>query len=348
MELGSEFSLNISDLYLKDNTVFSYLKEYNTIYLDSGRSCIKLLSDTFDLGNVLIPEYICDSVIAAFGSREIIYYKLNSNFEIDIDDISAKINENTKIFFLMHYFGSIQPLHLLKNLKELQSKMNFIIIEDTTHSFYSNVNTIGDYCVCSLRKWFALPDGGVLYSKNSLEIYHKNALSKNRDIGKIYPFILKQLFIDGKISDKSLYRELFITNEKLFDVRNCMYSISDISLFLLNCYDILSLKNQRIINYRYLESKLNTIGINSIISLSDTDCPYVLPLLVLNRDKFRKYLNQHNIYCAVHWPLDKAIHVNMRVNKLSERIISLPIDQRYGASGMDYLFSKINDYYMGE
>lgn len=42
-------------------------------------------------------------------------------------------------------------------------RYGFSIVEDTTHSVFSVRRTIGDLCVCSLRKWFALPGGGALY-----------------------------------------------------------------------------------------------------------------------------------------------------------------------------------------
>lgn len=41
--MGYDFNIDVRDLSLKEYTVFEYLKKYNTVFLDSGRSCIKIL-----------------------------------------------------------------------------------------------------------------------------------------------------------------------------------------------------------------------------------------------------------------------------------------------------------------
>ena len=42
--MGYDFNLEVRRLTLKEDNVFNYLKDYNCIYVDSGRSCIKLIS----------------------------------------------------------------------------------------------------------------------------------------------------------------------------------------------------------------------------------------------------------------------------------------------------------------
>ena len=345
MELGSEFSIDVCDISRKDNNIYEYLDQYNLMLLDSGRSCLKLLSNTLEKGDVLLPEYICESVINAFTGRNIVYYKILPNLEIDFFDLSQKLNGNIKILFLMHYFGKMQPNNILNKIQKLKENLSITVIEDTTHSIFSNPHTIGDYCICSIRKWFALPDGGLLYSQNKTPISRHKKLQKNTDIGKIYPFILKQLFLEGVINEKETYRNLFVKFENRFDTRTSIMSISDISRFMLECYDVNKLKRQRKSNYIYLQDKLSSLGITPLNSISNRECPFVFPIMIPNRDNFRQYLIQHNIYCAIHWPMDNSSCISPVATDINNKIISLPIDQRYSENELDYLYKIIAGYF---
>ncbi len=55
MEIGSEFQLVFEDLKKCDNHIFHYLEEYHTLYADSGRTAINLLSHIVGEGEILMP-----------------------------------------------------------------------------------------------------------------------------------------------------------------------------------------------------------------------------------------------------------------------------------------------------
>jgi hypothetical protein len=67
--------------------------------------------------------------------------------------------------------------------------------------------------------------------------------------------------------------------------------------------------------------------------------------MVPDRDDFRKYLMENSIYCAVHWPFDGLAREERPLAvSLSNNILSLPIDQRYGEKEMAYLANVIDAY----
>ena len=68
MELGSNFDLDVNDLYVKSNNVITYLSKYNTVWFNYGRSAIKAINIPQGR-NVLLPEFICESVISCFFGR---------------------------------------------------------------------------------------------------------------------------------------------------------------------------------------------------------------------------------------------------------------------------------------
>ena len=67
MEIGSFFSspkcLSKCD---HEKTVISMLNEFNCSFYANGRSAIKDLIDSQNITKVLLPEYVCDSVINSF------------------------------------------------------------------------------------------------------------------------------------------------------------------------------------------------------------------------------------------------------------------------------------------
>lgn len=345
VQLGSEFDLNLHDLKIVPNSVFEYFKDMNYCLFESGRSALKAIAAVMGGGQVLIPEYICESVIKCFPIDQIAFYKLKENLQIDADDLLNKINRNTAAVYLMHYFGSLQPESVLPLLREEKEKYGFSIIEDTTHSIFSQKQTVGDYCVASLRKWFALPNGGVLYSNNSFCLNSCYDRPRSTDNDKAYAMILKNLHLSGRIDCNLEYRTIFTACEEKLDKQNEIKRISDLTEFLLNCNDICEMVKRRTSNLNYLKNKLSSTGIKEMCDFTQSDCPFTLPIVVPDRDDFRKYLMENNIYCAVHWPFDGLAREERPLAvSLSNSMLSLPIDQRYGEEEMVYLLNVIDAY----
>ena len=93
MELGSNFDLDISDLCYKSNNVKEYLRENNAWYGNCGRAAIKKCIKSYEKGKVLLPTYICKSVIDCFSENfEIDFYMVNENFPQDLPDQSQNFH----------------------------------------------------------------------------------------------------------------------------------------------------------------------------------------------------------------------------------------------------------------
>ncbi|MCI9176213.1 MAG: hypothetical protein HFH49_15030 [Lachnospiraceae bacterium] len=172
MELGSEFDLDFSQLTETSDTIFSYLKEFPALYTDSGRSALRLLSGRLAGAKILAPDYICRSVTDALPKDcKVIYYSVDRRFRIDLEQLEELIRKHSARFlYLMYYFGPLQPEDTRKRIAEWKEIYGLTVIEDTTHSLFTARKTVGDYCIASLRKWFPIPDGGVLYAGEKFPI----------------------------------------------------------------------------------------------------------------------------------------------------------------------------------
>lgn len=345
MELGGEFNLNLNALSETTHSVASYLSCEAPLFFDSGRSALRFAARSLRPGTVLLPEYLCDSVISAFSGHALRFYRLTPSLEIDTDDLAAKLDGDVSAVFLMHYFGALQPQSTLQMLTEARSRFGFTIVEDTTHSVFSARRTVGDLCVCSLRKWFALPGGGALYGPQTAVLAERAMPPCKTDNTRAYGMVEKSLFLQGKLDCNAEYLRIFRETEEALDTQTELFAISDFSRFLLRVIDTDALTARRRRNYAQLKIALSQLGISPICQVSDSDCPLVLPIWAENRNALRAYLMEHKIYCAVHWPFD-GIQPQERplAQELAAHMISLPIDQRYGAAEIDYLIQTIQAY----
>jgi len=347
MELGSEYNLSLSELKKSENNLFSYLSMFpNAIFLDSGRSAIRYLSCQLnEQDEILLPEYICESVINCFRKDKISFYSISPDFIIDVDDLQRKITPNTKVIFLMHYFGVVQSEKILFEISKIAEQHNCVILEDVTHCIFTTKKTVGDYVVLSIRKWMPIPNGGVFWAINDKLKIHKLKLKKSTDNDRAYGMVLKDLFLHDVLECKSAYRGIFLECEKHLDEQREIYLLSDFAEYIISCIDVENLVRRRKANYQMLSSLLAKQGILPSLKITDCSCPFSFILRIPRRDDFREFLTANNIFCAVHWPSD-GIMENQRQQavKNSEELISLPIDQRYDQKHMEYLAWVISQY----
>lgn len=347
MELGSEYNLSLTDLTVKENNIFRYLSGYqNVYYFDSGRSALKDVVKGFaEDDEVLLPEFICESVTNCFEGATIKFYKLHQDFTIDFEDLKSKCSSCTKIIFLMHYFGALQPKEDLQKLKQLASDRNVVIIEDTTHSIFSKTSTVGDYMVCSIRKWLPIPKGGVLYYNTNKFYLNAPTYVQSKDNERSYGMVLKDLSFTRNLDVNSVYREIFAQCEERLDQQKDIYMLSDFSRFIASCVDIGQLQYLRKRNYGLLAQRLLHEGFTPVMQIHAEETPLVYLLRVRERNILRAYLMDYNIYSAVHWPFDGIQAESRRfAAQNAEELISLPIDQRYDEAHINYLADVLAGY----
>ncbi len=345
MELGSEFELSFADLERVEDSIFEYLKDFNSIYMNSGRSAARLLNTMLQGKKILLPSYICDSVIDVYkSSMEIVYYNIDKRLGIDLEDLLSKLSDDIDIVYLMHYFGKVQEESVLSNIIEKQEEYHFVIIEDTTHSVFSNPNTIGDYCICSLRKWFPISDGAVLYSKNGLDKVECKGVCRKVSYPKVDAMILKHSQIHRRVSCNSTYREIFVEEEERVEQEQDNYFLSEISEILLRCFSVNELISRRKDNCEYLVKNLPDKW-KTVFDMGSESVPLALPIYCSERDELREYLINNNIFCAVHWPIHEVSLIKRKdMKEMSESMLSLPIDQRYDKKNMEYLIKVLKGY----
>lgn len=335
IEIGSDFHAMEVTNDCKFN-IFNYLDGYNTVFFDSGRSALRTLLTFIPAKKVLLPGYICESVRTCFTESEVSYYNIDKNLQICWDDLLEKAKEHIDIVYLHFFNGYLDTSYDFKALVKLQQKYKFIIVEDTTHSLLTNKNTVGNYCICSLRKWFPIPDGGVLYSRRTIP--SEDYMERNEwCFEKQKAMELKSRYLSGEQIDKGEFLSRFTKCENDLDVQSEIYKLSDISEKILEKIDLEGVMDARRKNVRYLnefltESKIKRVALNGLGQV-----PLFYTILIKNRNKIRKWLIENRIYCPVHWPLYDEIEMISDSIYVNEHELSIPIDQRYTYSDMRYI-----------
>ena len=348
-EIGSYFHLTGKEKKADEINVPRWLNLGEDLtYTFSGRAAIDLaikdILRTRTVQKVYMPSYCCISMVQPF---------LNNNIKVIFYNVSyknGKINYNidTKqecdLFFAMNYFG-FQSAEINHYIAAFKNKGK-IVIEDITHSllcdepFYDS----SDYLVASLRKWVAIPTGGLLCKKRGkLEIKAK----KSGDLAvqeKMEAMQKKYLFLAGKINDKT---EFLVENAK-FDNQlihmDSTVGIDHMSAGILEEINIEEIKKQRRENafllYKELKKQPKISFLFPNIN-TETDTPLFVPIMMKKeeRDSLRNYLIQYGIYCPIHWPEVMGTKSNIRDYELS-----IICDQRYSKIDMIHIIEKINEW----
>lgn len=341
MEYGSDFSVDLASLQETEDTVYQRLSTFRTMYFDSGRSALRHLLRSIGRSRAALPAYLCDSILDCFPDSEVILYPVDDRLEIASEALDAIPWDSIDVFYLLHYFGHLQPRRVLDYIEEKKKQFGFTVIEDTTHSVFTRSVTVGDYCVCSLRKWFPIPDGGVLYSGRPLpeEGYADLARQKSR---RIVGMALKSLYLAGELDCKPAFRSILVETEQALDEQTDCRRISLVSELLLRCQSVGEMIRARRENHGEMTRLIGDL-LPEPFSRTADETPFTYVISTQRRDALRRALIEKSVYCAVHWPCPERVTQDSS-RRLSARLMSIPVDQRYNGADMAEIANMIRGY----
>ena len=327
--IGGEFQIAVTDILNAQNRHFEAPDVYT---YSSGRAALyqilKYLKQEKNVNHVLLPDFLCSSVLVPVKELglDFTFYPINEKLELEPATFQP-LYKNGIAVLLINYFGLQDLSNQINAIRELDEKS--IIIEDDVQAYYEFKKPLGDvdFKFTSLRKTFAVPDGGLVKTKNYLpRVTTPNTFGQY----KAAAALLKSMR-EGNFNDQ-IYLELFEKGESLIDgEQEC-----GMSLIAEKLYSFMNeehVKVRRLNNAEYLVEQLGKIGIKPLFPLLEDHVPLFIPVVLKNRDAVRKAMFQKEIFCPVHWPLD-GMDIK-RGEQMSREELSLIIDQRYGRKEMD-------------
>lgn len=353
MEIGSEFSLEkVNIKNRKVETIFHWANYYKYSYYSlSGRNSIMFLLDNINIEykKVLMPSYICDSVINAFIKYgfEIMFYNLDEKLNpIILENYGDK---EIGIFLHMGYYGFFTNETLESFIDKLKSKKT-LIIEDVTHTLFSKhkKNIKNDFVFASIRKWMGVPSGGILFSNEKFFVDNLKIPEKFIEIRKEGLKIKREYLETNEFELKNQYLDKIRNAEKILNKDYDIYAIDDLSKKIICNYNFNCMCSIRRENYIYLFEQLSKIENVKVVfeQTFDTETPLFFPIYVnKKRNILRKKLIEKSIYCPIHWPISNCLfeYINNSTQKIYDSILSIPCDQRYNTDDMQRIIDAIKD-----
>lgn len=335
IEFGSDFHL-INTYFLGRASLKNIYK--NAVFYANGRQCINSLILQYHWKRIWCPQYFCYEVISSIRNTGIdIKYYLDYPGYNDISAIKNIPFEEGDVLLRVNYFG----------MREFRTEKNIPIpvIEDHTHDLLGHWALYSDatWCIASLRKSLPLAEGGMLWSPQGYELKDKiQLLKENVDLAeeRWKAMELKSQYLARKISNKALYREMYMRTEKKLEF--LPFSLIDRkSQDVISRIDINAWYGQKKKNWDLL-SHLDLEGL-TILHPESWECNMYSFIILLEtemeRDRVRKKFIQSHIYPAILWNIPEMR--DEHVLDFSARMLSIHCDGRYKESDILKLIEKI-------
>ena len=257
MEYGSEFDWDSNAALLRREA--GELPVEDAKYYRSGRDALKALARALPTSRVLLPALSCDSMAVPFALNgwEVVYYKLRRDLSADTGDVLSKLSKGAVLIY-MRYFGL--PSFSDDFLRELKAKRSDVtLVEDRTQDIVvpRENGFVPDAMIASLRKWTALPEGGVLKTTLNVERGEYSPV-----FGQLRRAVMEEKSLYLKTWDEELKRAFMARlhgADALLDAEREPCAVSPEYSELLRRVDFGKIYSLRLENVRRLKARLTPL-----------------------------------------------------------------------------------------
>ncbi|MBI6547090.1 MAG: DegT/DnrJ/EryC1/StrS aminotransferase family protein [Cyanobacteria bacterium NC_groundwater_1444_Ag_S-0.65um_54_12] len=316
-------------------------------------------------GTMLLPAYCCSAVVQPFREAGVPcrFYPVNSQLQVDLVALRPLLDAAAAIQ-VIHYFGFPAADEVFK--------LGIPVLEDAVQALLDpDRRAQGDWAIASLRKFLPVPDGAFLWSRQPFVSPDLPAARGGLYGRKLFFRMLKHAAVCQQ-DTVSWWRanDGLIATEDALAAPVTPQGLSELTRETLRGSDLRAIAHRRRANYETLYAKLfgqppsadpdapspmanrSTQQLSSpatalikplFAALPPGVIPYGLPILCAERAALKNHLQEHGIYPVVHWELPDEISREAFPDAwwLSERILTLPVDQRYGQPEMAYIADAI-------
>lgn len=330
--IGGEFEIDLS-------IQREFVPQPDTYYYASGRTALYqiLRSIAPHRKKVWMPDWLCHTMVEAAerAKTKVVFYELGRDLKATLEALDKSGFRDGDAVLMVNYFGLQDLIPSAKAIKEQYP--HSIVIEDDVQAYWcfaEQENPYADFRFTSMRKAFAIPDGGLVKTLRPMpDVTGHNTFAPL----KVKAGVMKQHRGQDGIKDED-YLALFRQGDVLIS-ENYESSMSDDSKRLFAGTDFEQVKRQRQENAKVILEGLKSLGIKPLIEVPADAVPLFIPIYLENRDEVRRRMFQHEVFCPVHWPLGG---MNVKKGKdMAEHELSLICDQRYGVKEMNEIIKMI-------
>lgn len=314
-EIGGYFSL--------EAPLRSSLRK-DAYYFQSARAALTALLIELKPKRIFLPFFICDAVISSvqFAGVEFEFYALNQSLNVAKE---IHLNE-TDVLLYVDYFG-VASANVNKVLQRFNPRQ---VIIDCSQSYYAHYPD-ALACMYSPRKFFGVPDGGILQTDFPLH----NSYEQDQDSLSRSVHLLTRLAQGAQAG----YTPFQLAEESLNDPQP--RTMSQLTQRLLIACDEEQGKQIRLRNFAYLHQALSEIN-QLNLSLEGIAAPLCYPLLIQNSE-LRSRLLAQGVFVATYWKdVLTRVDAHSFESLMTHYCLALPIDQRYSEAHMQVILDVVN------
>ncbi len=273
----------------------------NGVLLNSARNALRHIVRQLNICSIHLPCYICPVVADALSEENVQIHR----YQLTEDFLPTQHFATDDFILYVNYFGVSG-----KRVEALAQRYPNLIV-DCAQAYFAKPK--GRASFSSPRKFFGVPDGGVAFQVPDVAYDVDDSSSR---MGHL---------IERKVNGPTPKGYTLFQSSEASLEHAPIFQMSHLTQSLLNKVNSKEAIKVRMANFNFLHERLNS---TFPFALADDDVPMVYPYLTENSG-LRQRLIDNKIFVARYWPnVEEA-------NQFSDRIVPLPIDQRYGLEDMD-------------
>jgi hypothetical protein len=301
----------------------------DSITYQSGRAAIRAVIEAAKFDKVLLPAYVCNSVINAVedSGATVEMYFLDADLYPKVK--THAISDRSALLYV-NYFGLCD-----KNVSRLTREFptDRLIIDNSQALFATHSGLLGT--VYSPRKFVGVPDGGLLYVSPHLDI----ELPKKEDSASMER--MRALMLRMAYSAREGYEDFQKIATSLKDT--APLRMSRLTMRLLQSVPWDQIKERRKENYLIIDERLAKYS-KRRWHLDENAVPMCYPFTPANHvaRHMRTELSARNIFVPQLW-LDASSRIEPDTVEytMTHDTLFLPIDQRLDRNQMEYVANVI-------
>lgn len=292
------------------------------IALNCGRNCLAYVIRARKIKIILLPKFICKSIIDICKREEVQvrYYSINEYLLPE-----NIILQEEEWLYIINYYGQLSN----QKIRMIYKKYHRVIIDHAQAYFQNPIKGIDTLYTC--RKFFGVPDGAFLYTDYILE----------QDIPQDQSYKRMNFLMGRYEKTASEFYEEYSSNNEMFNGEP-IKGMSKLTKNFLHSIDYKRVKKIRTENYEYLYQQFYSIN---KLELQKVKGAFMYPLYIRNGEFVRKKLKNRKIYIPILWPdtMDICIESDLEY-QFAINILPIPCDQRYGKKEMEIIVEYILRY----
>lgn len=316
---------------------------------------------------ILVPSYFQGTEIDTLlrSGYKLIFYRLKSSFEIDLEDAAAKVTSRVKALYIIHYFGLPQPLDAIERFTR---EHGLTLIEDCALALFSRSGDVplgsrGDLAIFSVYKTVPLPHGGYAVLKSAAKFEDLPAPPVAATLNQTIDLVMEHLksgtngvpFRRTRRVLAALKRPIgwergstIESGSVVWDTRLTGYGVSRIVSRLMGLVSPEDVVAKRRRNFAALHRYLRDYSPLSIDGLPPGACPLFYPIVVADKRATQDMLHARGIGSVNLWSDSHTVcpkEIRAEVEPWRRHILELPVHHLFEEAEIDRI-GKVARHYL--